>query len=88
MDFGIAYDDQKKDIYVFGGYSGDRLKHCEKYSCSNNKWLEIAPMGKTKMCTSACIMNNQFIFIIGGYDGGYLSDIEKYTIALNSMETI
>jgi len=47
-DFGIAYDDQMKDIYVFGGNKINYLNHCEKYSRSNNEWMEIAPMGKEK----------------------------------------
>ena len=42
--FAIAYDVQNKEIYVFGGYYGNILKSCEKYSIENNLWTEIAPL--------------------------------------------
>ena len=74
FEFGIAYDDQHKDIYVFGGYDEyQHLKHCEKFSIPNNKWTEIAPMSCERSNTSACILNDQFILIIGGYENGSLN---------------
>ena len=42
--FAIAYDSQKKEIYVFGGYNGNILENCEKYSIESNSWTEIAPL--------------------------------------------
>lgn len=34
-----------KEIYVFGGYDGDKeLNRCEKYSISENKWTSFKPM--------------------------------------------
>lgn len=42
-DFGIAYDESRKEVYVFGGMGegGNRLSHCEKYSIENNEWTKV-----------------------------------------------
>ena len=31
-DFGICYDDKLGEVYVFGGYNGSAIEHCEKYN--------------------------------------------------------
>ena len=43
-NFAIAYDVQKKEIYACGGYNGNELKNCEKYSIESDLWTEIAPL--------------------------------------------
>lgn len=90
-DFGITYDGQNKEVYVFGGGFHDGVTdHCEKYSTKLNKWTEIKPMTQQKCNVSACILNNQSIFVIGGYNYGNPNDIdiEKYSINFDSWETI
>ena len=89
--FCVSYDDQKKEIYVFGGIRNgfDILNQSEKYSIDNDQWTEIAPTAQKKWGSSACILNNESIYIIGGSNlNGFLIDIEKYSISLNTMETI
>ena len=37
QQFGITYDDNKKEVYVFGGGDGnDAISHCEKYNIESD----------------------------------------------------
>lgn len=84
INFGITYDDKKKEVYVFGGKSGGYLNNCEKYSIDKDVWTELKPMINKKHCSSACIFNNQFIYVIGGKGAnGCLNEIDRYSIQLN-----
>jgi len=70
--FGITYDDKKKEVYVFGGKDGmyGAIDHSEKYSIENDEWTELEPMPKAKWYASACIISS-FIFVVGGMDSEY-----------------
>ena len=89
--FAITYDDNSKQIYVFGGLGiGGALNQCEKYYVEEDRWSVIKPMSKQKYGSSACIQNKEFIFVICGSINEYsfINDIEKYDIAIDSWRTI
>ena len=86
-NFGIVFDDLKKEVYVLGGHEDKgKLTHSEKfhpYTGKLGEWTAIAPMSQRKRDPSACILNNQFIYVIGGNDNGCTNKIEKYNIEAN-----
>lgn len=48
LNFGITNDEKNKEVYVFGGYDGTVIDHCEKYSVEKDEWIELEPMKKKK----------------------------------------
>ena len=64
--FGITFDQQRREVYVLGGFKFYRLSHCEKFNTLTGEWIVIAPMNEKKLGVSACVLNSQFVFAIGG----------------------
>lgn len=70
----------KDFIYVFGGYSEDYLKSCEKLDWTHQTWTSLPDMKDAKDCVTAAVWKDR-VYIVG-----YGSNkVETYDIASESM---
>lgn len=80
-----------EDIYIIGGYNGDKtLKSCEKFNYSNNTVTEIADLNLES--AFACVVNfsNKYLFKFGGRiaTGKMNEAIERYDRTNNYWEVV
>ncbi len=75
----------KDHIFVLGGFSGkQRLNSVEKYSVSDNKWTQAAPMKDKRHYLSACTINDEYIYAFGGFFGSTEQEINDSIEVYNS----
>ncbi|KRX03576.1 hypothetical protein PPERSA_04128 [Pseudocohnilembus persalinus] len=82
----------QEEIYAIGGFSEQMIftSRCEKFSFSENKWVEIAELNQRANNPTVCSFNNKYIFKFGGkFDDNKLNQfVEKYDPKINKWQII
>ena len=89
--FGCVFNPTLQNIYVVGGHcEQEAIAHCEKFSISKNKWIEISPLSQKKANVALCKTDdNKYIYAIGGNNlANTYDDFEMYDIKLNKWRLI
>lgn len=71
------------DLYVLGGYNGNRLSSVEKYDPQTDEWTDRQYI-PTPLSHAACSVWNELIFMSGGFTGSDYDVINIYNVLKNT----
>jgi len=87
QDGTIAYDPQRREVFLFGGLGGGPRNDLWVYSIDRQAWSPLRPEGEAPPArfghTLVLDTNRRWLLLFGGQAGGFFSDVWAYSIDQN-----